>query len=612
MTTEQSNRLRLAKATASRYVSSMFPDVRKPLTPWFSLERTMDRCDKYEDMREERHEKRVEDLKTKLQKEHEKDPWNSTLSRMQYQHDQYGNPVEPEFDPGDDPDIDEAEESETEDHYSTINYQVDPEDPEQDPTWFMNLVFRFSEFAPIKLLSMRPRGNIERATQVTWLIEDEEDNRMVLKISRDIGRQFRYYGNIPREVYLHAQLGNSCPYINSITKWCWVNQNIYATLEPYVNHAPSTLIYPHDKYTIAQYLSCVVKALHHCYKKGVMHRNLKLSNVLWDPIAKQAYLCDFRHAAEYEDGFVTDTGDVRYMAPEKYRIISKRLSHRSRHPHHDPPRTNVYRFGADIYSLGVILYCIMDLKETPPDMKVVQKDRDHMDRKDSLSNLLRQMLGSRKVRIRLTHILKHPFFEEHKKASRAEKRGTKVLKKEIEVLIETMHKMQEADEEDDEDESSTDESSDSDYSSDEDDEDELPPIPSMMPMSSNLANMPGITKIEQKPEMKKPEKKIRFSLDGDTSHMKPKPTSFSLNPNPSISLGLTRTTKNNPFSTSILGVPFTPSLTISSENMATKPSTTVPQFKLHEPVQRKETRSQADVSDQGSPKVAPVIRSRTK
>ncbi|MCR5324602.1 MAG: protein kinase [Lachnospiraceae bacterium] len=88
----------------------------------------------------------------------------------------------------------------------------------------------------------------------------------------------------------------------------------------------------------------VGQAINTAHNNCVLHRDIKLENILWDPVSKAYRLTDFGLAKNIEDGSAdTVIYTEGYGAPE----IEKRL-HGS------------YSYTADIYSFGITLYLLMN------------------------------------------------------------------------------------------------------------------------------------------------------------------------------------------------------------------------------------------------------------
>lgn len=84
----------------------------------------------------------------------------------------------------------------------------------------------------------------------------------------------------------------------------------------------------------------VLEAVTHVHGCGIIHRDVKLSNLLWSD--NRVKLCDFGTAHDFEaDGFpTTSAGSTPYMSPE---VIS----------------CMCYSYPADIWSTGVVFYRIL-------------------------------------------------------------------------------------------------------------------------------------------------------------------------------------------------------------------------------------------------------------
>jgi len=99
---------------------------------------------------------------------------------------------------------------------------------------------------------------------------------------------------------------------------------------------------PLEDVKVKQIFSQIVDSLIYCHKNRVAHRDIKLDNVLVDSHGKTK-LIDFGLASMDEEGnrgCANFVGSPEYVAPE----IIKRLPYSG--------------FKADVYSLGMVLYCL--------------------------------------------------------------------------------------------------------------------------------------------------------------------------------------------------------------------------------------------------------------
>ena len=83
-------------------------------------------------------------------------------------------------------------------------------------------------------------------------------------------------------------------------------------------------------------------AMAHIHKCGVVHRDLKLSNLLLDSSKTKMKICDFGIAlreSDLRDGPVAGSGTPNYMAPEMFQ-----------------PRGGGPSFKSDVYAFGMVLW----------------------------------------------------------------------------------------------------------------------------------------------------------------------------------------------------------------------------------------------------------------
>ena len=104
--------------------------------------------------------------------------------------------------------------------------------------------------------------------------------------------------------------------------------------------------YLDDPRAAAQVMADVAGAVHHAHQRGVLHRDVKPSNVLLDQ-AGRPHVTDFGLARRLDDDpQLTDTGDLvgtpAYMAPE-----------------HLAPDRGPLTVAADVYGLGAVLYVLL-------------------------------------------------------------------------------------------------------------------------------------------------------------------------------------------------------------------------------------------------------------
>eukprot|EP01024_Parvocaulis_polyphysoides_P051851 TRINITY_DN5115_c0_g2_i1.p2 TRINITY_DN5115_c0_g2~~TRINITY_DN5115_c0_g2_i1.p2 ORF type:complete len:500 (-),score=70.94 TRINITY_DN5115_c0_g2_i1:770-2269(-) len=155
---------------------------------------------------------------------------------------------------------------------------------------------------------------------------------------------------------------------------------------------------PLKEHKAAKYIAQVVLALIHCHKQGVVHRDIKLENLLLDKQTDQIKIVDFGLSGSWAPGRILNSccGTASYAAPEIH------------------GRKN-YGPGVDVWSLGVVMYAMLTgkLPFTDPNKgrKIIQGDfEDPKNVSQCCKNLLRGMLTTDpSKRISLEGILKHPW-----------------------------------------------------------------------------------------------------------------------------------------------------------------------------------------------------------
>lgn len=125
--------------------------------------------------------------------------------------------------------------------------------------------------------------------------------------------------------------------IIQLTEWYpLAGTNCYAVVYPYV---PFVEIDGSDEAVTRQYMRDLLSALAHCHECGVIYRDVKPGNVLFDPRIGRAFLIDFDCAKEYDpyDRPTSKIGTDGYMAPEV-----------------ENEAPGGYDLSVDVYSAGVV------------------------------------------------------------------------------------------------------------------------------------------------------------------------------------------------------------------------------------------------------------------
>ncbi|ORY97534.1 hypothetical protein BCR43DRAFT_489935 [Syncephalastrum racemosum] len=205
-----------------------------------------------------------------------------------------------------------------------------------------------------------------------------------------------------REIHHHRQLKH--PNIVTLFEILTTESAIYVVCEHCPNGELFDLLTSSGRFSeqrAQSYFRQLIHALRHCHERGIVHRDLKLENILLDA-DNRPKICDFGFARQVEDRQLLETfcGSLAYSAPE---IISRRR--------YTGPET-------DVWSMGVILYTLLagelpfdDDNEVVMQRKIVNLDYEmpayfSPEAKDLITNLLR--LDPTK-RLTTDQIMNHPW-----------------------------------------------------------------------------------------------------------------------------------------------------------------------------------------------------------
>jgi len=113
------------------------------------------------------------------------------------------------------------------------------------------------------------------------------------------------------------------------------------------------------------YMKQLINAISFCHSKGILIRDIKPSNLLWNPKTEKLIMIDFGLASFYRDkGHVTEVGTEGFMAPEVV-ACNEETQKKSVFP------VTPYHYLVDIYSAGVVLGSLLFQKsevETEPSL----------------------------------------------------------------------------------------------------------------------------------------------------------------------------------------------------------------------------------------------------
>jgi serine/threonine protein kinase, bacterial len=193
-------------------------------------------------------------------------------------------------------------------------------------------------FGRYQLLQVLGRGGMG----VVWRAHDTATDRVVAVklLSAHLVDDESFVKRFRREAHAAAQLNS--PHVIPIHNYGEIDGRLYVDMRLVEGRDLASVLAdgPLETERAVRIIEQVAKALHAAHKVGLVHRDVKPSNILLDE-DDFAYLIDFGIARATEDTRLTDTGGMvgtlHYMAPE-------RLS------------TGEVDARADIYALACVLY----------------------------------------------------------------------------------------------------------------------------------------------------------------------------------------------------------------------------------------------------------------
>lgn len=142
-------------------------------------------------------------------------------------------------------------------------------------------------------------------------------------------------GDVPREVRYHFRCGES-EYVLPIYHWHRLQGGTcFAIVMPYLLQDDLSTVWG-SKTKIQSFMLQLLSALRDCKDAGVIHRDVKPGNILWEDMDERLYLCDFDCATvDPERIHSGSVGTDGFMSPE----MRKSTGHTWR---------------SDVYSAGII------------------------------------------------------------------------------------------------------------------------------------------------------------------------------------------------------------------------------------------------------------------
>jgi serine/threonine protein kinase len=155
-----------------------------------------------------------------------------------------------------------------------------------------------------------------------WLAQDLNLPRVVavktVKLRTGPAERGQALQALRRDAHLLTKVGH--PNVVQVYAWATVGQQHYLVMQYVAGGSLADLLKaegPLDWQRAARYVADVGEGLIEVHKQGIVHRDVKPSNILWEPKRDEAVLTDFGVGARLDDA-ATVSGSLPYMSPEAY------------------------------------------------------------------------------------------------------------------------------------------------------------------------------------------------------------------------------------------------------------------------------------------------------
>jgi serine/threonine protein kinase len=175
-----------------------------------------------------------------------------------------------------------------------------------------------------------------------WLAEDLNLPRLVavktIRPGLEADQRARLLAALRHDAHLMAKVEH--PNIVRVHAWLTVNENHYLVLQYVAGGALDERLLregPLDWQRAARYIADVGEGLMAVHAQGIVHRDIKAANILWDPDKDEALLTDFSVAARLSDE-PSVGGSLSTMSPD---ALDGRIT----------PALDVYSLAATLFQL---------------------------------------------------------------------------------------------------------------------------------------------------------------------------------------------------------------------------------------------------------------------
>jgi serine/threonine protein kinase len=371
---------------------------------------------------------------------------------------------------------DEKEDPEEEEDDKNSEPQEEPEDIEEFYMWpeqADSIVFRLSDEVTVSKYLM---NKMERKV---YFGHRKSDNLPVAVVVGEDHERHLQKNGVPREVRIMLRLKGQ-ENVAELLGWAPIKKRHFVLIIRHYQSADMIRASIGNMHLISKITKSTLQALKQVHDCKVAHRDVAKYNLLWNPVDEKMMIIDFDNACFFRpEGYFKNVGREKYDAPEKTEMLEMR-EELKRKKSKTKRRMKGYTEKAEVYSVGVLLWMLVNQNEHSPsrrDLKkwVTETKRRNNHKKYPEIDLLVKMVNTDPDRrISVEDALTHPFITETPPNSEYKHMREYLLK----TMTGTQEKVEDESHSDDDD--SSEESSeslensdkDSDHSSDESDDEE--------------------------------------------------------------------------------------------------------------------------------------------
>lgn len=252
-----------------------------------------------------------------------------------------------------------------------------------------------------------------------------DDLPVVVIVGQEFDSRLRDSSGIPREVRIMRHLKGQ-KNIAEILGWCRATNKHFVIVLRHYNSADMIDASAGNLFIISKIMESIFLGVKQMHDNKVVHRDIAKSNILWNPLTDTATIIDFDNAAFYRPtGYYRNVGRDKYDSPEKTEMLEireklkekmyaddkKKISHKNR------KHMRAYTEKAEMYSLGVILWMLLNEKHHSPSPYKLKtwvtkmKARNKHKKYTELDLLVKLLNFDPDLRISVHEALQHPFIK---------------------------------------------------------------------------------------------------------------------------------------------------------------------------------------------------------